>query len=378
MKSVIAGWKRSPFTRAHKGDLFNVRPDNLGGQVIEELIRQTKIDTSIIDDIIVGCAYPEGEQGYNIGRMMTFLGGLDYNIPGQTINRLCGSSMQSILSAHANIASGFGELYLCGGIESMSRVKRRGFNWSPNPILGERHPEAYVNMGITAENVADSFGITREEQEEFALLSHQKASNASLNGFFTEEIVNISHDDVNYSKDGCIRGDTTLDSMSSLKSAFREGGSVTAATSSPLTDGAVFSIICSENLAKSLNLSPIAAIVAGAVSGCPPELMGLGPISAVKKVLNIAGWKIDEVDIFELNEAFASQSIACIRELGIDIDRVNLDGGALAIGHPLGASGARITCKAASLMNRTGAKRAIATMCIGGGMGMAIALETLD
>ena len=378
MKSVIAGWKRSPFTRAHKGDLFNVRPDNLGGQVIEELIRQTKIDTSTIDDIIVGCAYPEGEQGYNIGRMMTFLGGLDYNIPGQTINRLCGSSMQSILSAHANIASGFGELYLCGGIESMSRVKRRGFNWSPNPILGGRHPEAYVNMGITAENVADSFGITREEQEEFALLSHQKASNASLNGFFTEEIVNISHDDVNYSKDGCIRGDTTLDSMSSLKSAFREGGSVTAATSSPLTDGAVFSIICSENLAKSLNLSPIAAIVAGAVSGCPPELMGLGPISAVKKVLDIAGWKIDEVDIFELNEAFASQSIACIRELGIDIDRVNLDGGALAIGHPLGASGARITCKAASLMNRTGAKRAIATMCIGGGMGMAIALETLD
>ena len=191
MKAVIAGWKRSPFTRAHKGDLFNVRPDNLGGQVIEELIRQTKIDSSTIDDIIVGCAYPEGEQGYNIGRMMTFLGGLDYNIPGQTINRLCGSSMQSILSAHANIASGFGELYLCGGIESMSRVKRRGFNWSPNPILGERHPEAYVNMGITAENVADSFGITREEQEEFALLSHQKASNASLNGFFTEEIVNI-------------------------------------------------------------------------------------------------------------------------------------------------------------------------------------------
>ena len=378
MRAVIVGWRRSPFTRAHKGDLSDVRPDDLGGQVIEELIRQTRIDSSLIDDIIVGCAYPEGEQGYNIGRMMSFLGGLDYNIPGQTINRLCGSSMQSILSAHANIAAGLGELYLCGGIESMSRVKRRGFNWSPNPLLEASHPEAYVNMGITAENVASSFGITREEQEEFALLSHQKASDARLNGYFTEEIVNISQSDIIHSEDGCIRGDTTLETMSYLKPAFREGGSVTAATSSPLTDGAVFSIICSESLAKSLHLSPMAAIVTGAVSGCPPELMGLGPISAVTKVLDMAGWKIDDVDIFELNEAFASQSVACIRELGLDIDQVNIDGGALAIGHPLGASGARITCKAASLMNRTGARRGIATMCIGGGMGMAIALESLD
>ena len=378
MRAVIVDWRRSPFTRAHKGDFSEVRPDDLGGQVIEELIRQSKIESSKIDDIIVGCAYPEGEQGYNIGRMMSFIGGLDYNIPGQTINRLCGSSMQSILSAHANIASGLGDLYLCGGIESMSRVKRRGFNWSPNPLLEERHPEAYVNMGITAENVADSFGITREEQEEFALLSHQKASNAKSNGFFTEEIVNITHSGTICSIDGCIREDTTLEMMSSLKPVFREGGSVTAATSSPLTDGAVFSIICSESLAQSLHLSPMAAIVSGAVSGCPPELMGLGPISAVRKVLDLAGWKIDEVDIFEINEAFASQSIACIRELGIDLDRVNIDGGALAIGHPLGASGARITCKAASLMNRSGSRKAIATMCIGGGMGIAIALESLE
>ncbi len=378
MRAVIVGWKRSPFSRAHKGDLFELRPDDLGGQVIEELMRETRIDSSIIDDIIVGCAYPEGEQGYNIGRMMSFMGGLDYNTPGQTINRLCGSSMQSILSAHANIASGLGEMYLCGGIESMSRVKRRGFNWSPNPLLEERYPEAYVNMGNTAENVADSFGITREEQEKFALLSHRKASNAKINGFFTEEIANISHNGTIYNEDGCIRGDTTLETMSSLNPAFKQGGTVTAATSSPLTDGAVFSIICSESLAKSLHLSPMAAIVSGATTGCPPELMGLGPISAVTKVLDMTGWKIDEVDIFEINEAFASQSIACITELGIDINRVNIDGGALAIGHPLGASGARITCKAASLMNRTGAKRAIATMCIGGGMGMAIALESLD
>ena len=229
----------------------------------------------------------------------------------------------------------------------MSRVKRRGFNWSPNPLLEERYPEAYVNMGNTAENVADSFGITREEQEKFALLSHRKASNAKINGFFTEEIANISHNGTIYNEDGCIRGDTTLETMSSLNPAFKQGGTVTAATSSPLTDGAVFSIICSESLAKSLHLSPMAAIVSGTTTGCPPELMGLGPISAVTKVLDMTGWKIDEVDIFEINEAFASQAVYCVKKLGIPMDKVNPNGGAIALGHPLGMTGARMV---ASLM----------------------------
>ena len=368
--------------------LKNVKSDEMGAAVISNEINNSGLKSSDIDEVIMGQVLTGGV-GQNPARQAAIKSGIPKEKPAYIVNQVCGSGIRSIVSGFQSIRSGDSKIVIAGGQESMSSAphaihlrdgKKLGDAEIIDTMIKDGLWDAFhgYHMGITAENVADSFGITREEQEEFALLSHQKASNASLNGFFTEEIVNISHDDVNYSKDGCIRGDTTLDSMSSLKSAFREGGSVTAATSSPLTDGAVFSIICSENLAKSLNLSPIAAIVAGAVSGCPPELMGLGPISAVKKVLDIAGWKIDEVDIFELNEAFASQSIACIRELGIDIDRVNLDGGALAIGHPLGASGARITCKAASLMNRTGANRAIATMCIGGGMGMAIALETLD
>jgi len=375
VRAVIADWSRSPFTKAHSGSLSEIRPDEIGSQVIRDLFIKSKIEHSAIDDIIVGCAYPEGEQGYNIGRIMTFLGGFSHEVPGQTINRLCGSSMQSILSAAANISLGIGDCYLIGGIESMSRVKRRGFNWSPHPGLQETYPEAYVNMGITAENVADSFGITREEQELFALESHNKASNALLNGYFSDELTTITIGNTEVSNDGCIRSDTSIESMSRLQPAFREDGSVTAATSSPLTDGSVFAIICSEAIAESLSLSPLASIVTGAVSGCPPELMGLGPISATRKVLDMAGWSIEDVEVFELNEAFSSQSIACINQLGMDKELVNIDGGALAIGHPLGASGARITCKAASIMNRLGARRAIASMCIGGGMGMAIALE---
>ena len=377
MRAVIVDWKRSPFTRAHKGQLSSVRPDEFASQVLRELLREVVFDPHLIDDIIVGCAYPEGEQGYNLGRMMSFLGELPYQVPGYTINRLCGSSMQALLSAASSISSGWGQCFLIGGIESMSRVKRRGFNWSPHPNLEAEYPEAYINMGETAENVANLYSISRMDQEKFALESHNKSSIASSNGHFKQELVTILTESGTIEVDGCIRSDTSLDSMSKLKPAFSENGTVTAATSSPLTDGAVFALVCNEEFAEANSLDPLAAIVSATITGCKPDLMGLGPIAATQQILERTGWDSSDVDIFEINEAFSSQSIACIRELEIDIDKVNLDGGAISLGHPLGASGARISCKAASILKRTGKRRAIATMCIGGGMGIAIALESL-
>ena len=375
MKAVIVDWLRSPFHRAHKGELANVRPDEMAGQVIRQLMERNDISGSMIDDLILGCAYPEGEQGYNLGRLLTFLGELPNTVPGATINRLCGSSMQAILSAAAHIEVGWGDCILVGGVESMSRIQRRGFNWSPSPELEDKFPDAYIGMGVTAENVAKKWNQTRLQHEQFALSSHHKAATAQTNGLFKNEIATIKNNEFIISEDGCIRGNTTLESMAKLNPAFGENGIVTAATSSPLTDGAVFMIVCSEEFAEKNKLKPMARIVAGAVTGCSPEIMGIGPIEATKKVLNKANWKVDDVDLFELNEAFSSQSLAVIEELKIKPEIVNLHGGALAIGHPLGASGARITGKAASLLQSTGAERAVATMCIGGGMGISIALE---
>jgi len=378
MKAVIVDWLRSPFHRAHKGKLANVRPDEMAGQVIRQLMERNDISGSMIDDLILGCAYPEGEQGYNLGRLLTFLGELPNTVPGATINRLCGSSMQAILSAAAHIEVGWGDCILVGGVESMSRIQRRGFNWSPSPELEDKFPDAYIGMGVTAENVAKKWNQTRKQHEQFALSSHHKAASAQTNGLFKNEIATIKNNEVIISEDGCIRGNTTLESMAKLNPAFGENGIVTAATSSPLTDGAVFMIVCSEEFAEKNKLKPMARIVAGAVTGCSPEIMGIGPIEATKKVLNKANWEVDDVDLFELNEAFSSQSLAVIEELKIKPEIVNLHGGALAIGHPLGASGARITGKAASLLQSTGTERAVATMCIGGGMGISIALEKFD
>ena len=378
MKAVIVDWLRSPFHRAHKGELANVRPDEMAGQVIRQLMERNDISSSMIDDLILGCAYPEGEQGYNLGRLLTFLGELPNTVPGATINRLCGSSMQAILSAAAHIEVGWGDCILVGGVESMSRIQRRGFNWSPSPELEDKFPDAYIGMGVTAENVAKKWNQTRLQHEQFALSSHHKAASAQTNGLFKNEIATIKNNEFIISEDGCIRGNTTLESMAKLNPAFGENGIVTAATSSPLTDGAVFMIVCSEEFAEKNKLKPMARIVAGAVTGCSPEIMGIGPIEATKKVLNKANWEVDDVDLFELNEAFSSQSLAVIEELKIKPEIVNLHGGALAIGHPLGASGARITGKAASLLQSTGSERAVATMCIGGGMGISIALEKFD
>ncbi len=375
MRAVIVDWMRSPFHRAHKGKLSETRPDELLGQVTKSLLGRNPINIGDIDDIIVGCAYPEGEQGYNIGRLVTFLGGLPDKVPGMTINRLCGSSMQAILVAASNIESGWGDCFLCGGIESMSRIKRRGFNWSPHPDLEREFPDAYINMGITAENVAEKWNISRSSQEEFALDSHMKSIYARDNGYFKSEICPITSDDGVIDEDGCIR-DTSLESMSKLNPVFRNNGSVTAATSSPLTDGAVCMLVCSSEFAEKNGLEPLARIVTSAVTGCPPNMMGIGPISSTQKALERSGWHINDIDVFEINEAFSSQSIAVINELSIDYQKVNIDGGAISIGHPLGASGARIVGKAASILNRTNSERAIATMCIGGGMGITIVLES--
>ena len=377
MGAVIVDWARSPFHRAHKGDLHSFRPDDIASQVISGLANRNDIEASNYDDLILGCAYPEAEQGYNLGRLVTALSGFPNTVPGMTINRLCGSSMHAILSAASSIESGWGDCYMCAGVESMSRVKRRGFNWSPNPKLSIDWPQAYVEMGETAENVAQKWNITREQQEQFAYESHIKSSKAVSDGNFSDELIEINSDSASVSDDGCIRFEPSIEAMSGLRPLFSDSGTVTAATSSPLTDGATALIVCSEEFASSHGLQPLVRIVSGTATGCKPELMGMGPVSATQKVLENANWEIDSVDLFEINEAFSSQSLAVISELGIDIGRVNIDGGAISIGHPLGASGARITGKAASLLNRTGGKRAIATMCIGGGMGMAMALEKI-
>ena len=376
MKAVIVDWARSPFHRAHKGSLSGLRPDDMAGQVVKALIGRSGIDATEFDDLLMGCGYPEAEQGYNIGRLVTFLAGMPDSVPGMTFNRLCGSSMQAVLSAAASIESGWGDCYLCAGVESMSRVKRRGFNWSPHPGLELDWPEAYVTMGETAENIAKKWEIGREEQETFALESHIKASAAQREDRFEDEIIPVTDGESVIIEDGCIRPDATLDAMARLNPVFSEGGSVTAATASPLTDGAVAMIVCSEEFASQRGLKVMARIVSGAVSGCPPGIMGIGPVEATRKVLERTGWGMETVDLFELNEAFSSQCMAVISELGLDRMKINIDGGALAIGHPLGASGARIIGKAATLLRRTKSNRAIATMCIGGGMGIAIALES--
>ncbi len=373
----IASYLRSPFTLANKGELATVRPDEMLGQVVKELVTRSKINSADIEDLIAGCAFPEGEQGLNIARLAIFLSGLPITVGGVTINRFCGSSMQSIHNAAANIIAGCGEVYIAAGVESMSRIPMSGFNPLPHPGLYERYPQSYESMGITAENLANKYKIKRKNQEQFALLSHQKAAKAIEYGYFNDEIISIKSETSEISKDGCIRFDASLENMASLKPAFDTKGSVTAATSSPLTDGASATLICSEAYAKKNNLEPLARIKSFAISGCAPEIMGIGPVGATKKALARANLTLNDIDVIELNEAFAAQALSVIEELKLDMAKINLDGGAIALGHPLGASGARITGKAAMLLKRQKAKYALATMCIGGGQGIATILEAV-
>jgi acetyl-CoA acyltransferase len=302
---------------------------------------------------------------------------LPLSVAGTTVNRFCGSSMTSIHMAVGAIAAGAGDVFICAGVESMSRVPIPGFNPSPNPALYKEYPQAYISMGETAENLAKKYQISRTRQEELTVTSHQRAAAAAKAGKFDEEIVPIQTKGGIISTDGTIRPDTSLEGLAGLKPAFDAAGSVTAGTSSPLTDGASAVLVMSEDYAKANGFKPLARIKAMAVAGCAPEIMGIGPVPATQKVLKRAGLSLSDIDIIELNEAFSAQSLSVVQDLGIDLNKMNIDGGALALGHPLGASGARITGKAASLLQREGKQFALATMCIGGGQGIATILEAV-
>jgi acetyl-CoA acyltransferase len=375
-ETVIVGYARSPFTFARKGELARVRPDELTAQVVRALLDRTGVEPSDIEDLLLGCAFPEGEQGLNVARLVGFLAELPQTVAGATINRFCGSSMQAIHTAAGAIALGAGELFLCAGVESMSRVPMAGFNPLPHPGLYERFPQAYMGMGETAENVAREYAVTREAQEAFAVASQARAAAAREGGRFDDEIVAIETGGVVVAHDGCIRAGTSSEALAELEPAFLAGGTVTAGTSSPLTDGASATLVCSADYARTHGLPVLAKIRSVAVAGCAPEVMGIGPVVATRKALARAGLAIGDIDIVELNEAFAAQALACMQELELDPARVNLDGGAIALGHPLGATGARIAGKAAALLQREGKQFALATQCIGGGQGIATILES--
>ena len=372
---VIAGYARSPFTLANKGEMIKIRPDEMTGQVVKGLLANTGVNVEDIEDVIIGCAFPEAEQGLNVARIISFLAGIPKTTAATTVNRFCGSSMQAIHMAAGAIQMGAGDVFVCGGIESMTRVPMGGFNPAPHPGLYKSYPEAYVSMGITAENLAKKYDISRQEQEEMAVESHARATAAREAGKFNDEIIPVVDGNTRVEQDGCIRPETTMETLSGLKPAFDENGTVTAATSSPLTDGASATLVCSEEYADANGLKKLARIKSIAVAGCAPELMGIGPVPATKKALERAGVTLDDIDIIELNEAFAAQALAVLKESGMNFAKTNLDGGAIALGHPMGATGARITGKTASLLQREGKALGLATQCIGGGQGIATVLE---
>ena len=345
----------------------------MAAAVVKALVAETKVNPDDIEDLLLGCAFPEAEQGFNIARLVVNIAGLPISVAGATVNRFCGSSMTTIHQAAGAIAAGAGEVFIAAGVESMSRIPMGGFNPMPNPGLYKDYPQAYISMGETAENLAKKYDISRAQQEEFAVSSHHKAAKAAESGAFDNEIVPIGE----VKADGTIRPDSNVEKLATMQPAFDKNGTVTAATSSPLTDGSAAVIVASEDYADKHGLPKLARIKSMAVSGCAAEIMGIGPVPASKKALDRAGLKVDDIDIWELNEAFAAQGLSVLKDLGVDVAKVNLHGGAIALGHPLGTSGARITGKAASLLKTEGKKYALATMCIGGGQGIATVLEAI-
>ncbi len=370
---VLCGYKRSPFTFAMKGALAKTRPDDMAATVIKALISDTGVNADDIEDILMGCAFPEAEQGFNLAKIVAQLAGLPDSVAGATVNRFCGSSMTTIQMAAGYIQMGAGDVFVCAGVESMSRIPMGGFNPMPNPDMMDVCPAAYIGMGETAENLAKKYKIDRVAQEEFAVGSQNKAAEARNAGKFKDEIVEVN----GVSEDGCIREGSTVEALAGLKLAFDENGTVTAGTASPLTDGAAAVLVASEEYAKKHGLPILARIKSVGVAGCAADIMGIGPVPATQKALARAGVSIDDIEVAELNEAFAAQSLSVLHDLKLPQEKVNLDGGAIAMGHPLGASGARITGKLASLMQREGKKLGLATMCIGGGQGTAIILESV-
>jgi acetyl-CoA acyltransferase len=389
--AVIVSAARTAVGRSHRGSLATVRPDDMGAVAIKAVLnRAPQLDPHEIDDVILGCAMPEAEQGLNIGRIAAIRAGLPNTVSAQTVNRFCSSGLQTIALAAQQIMSGMGEVIIAGGAESMSMVSMAGNVYSPNPTLAEMNPEVYMPMGLTAEEVASRFNISRQDQDIFALRSHQNAAAAIDSGKFKDEIaplevsvtqvVNDAPKSKSYTfdTDEGVRRDTNLDALAKLKPAFSAKGTVTAGNSSQTSDGAAAVIVMSEDKAKQLGMKPLARFVSFAVGGVAPEVMGIGPTVAIPKALKYAGLSLDDMDLIELNEAFAAQALAVVRTLEIDIDKVNVNGGAIALGHPLGCTGAKLTVQLINEMKRRGSKYGMVTMCIGGGMGAAGIFENLN
>lgn len=387
---VIVAAARTAVGKAKRGSLVSYRPDEMATQVVLELLRRAPaLDPFEVDDVILGCAFPEGQQGMNIARLVSLHAGLPVSVPAETINRFCASGIQSIAHAAFAIMAGQMQVAIAGGTESMSMVPMTGFKFSPNPPMATDYPEAFTSMGLTAENVAEKYGITRQEQDAFALRSNQLAHAAVESGLFDEQIVPLEVEVVEpwngetltktfvFKRDEGPRGDTTLEAMARLKPAFKEGGTVTAANSSQMSDGAAGVIIMSRSKAEALGLKPLVRFHAFAVGGVPPEIMGIGPIAAVPKVLDLAGLSLQDIGLIELNEAFASQSLAVMRELDLNPEITNVNGGAIALGHPLGCTGAKLSTQMIYEMKRRDVHWGMVTMCIGGGMGAAGIFENL-
>ena len=370
--AVIVAAVRTPMGRALKGSLAAVRPEDLAATAIRGALAQAPgLDPLDIDDVVLGCAMPEGAQGMNVARVATLLAGLPVDIPAVTVNRFCSSGLQAIAQAAERIAAGGADVIIAGGVESTSSVPMGGYKLSPHPGLMDRWPEVYMPMGITGEEVAIRYNVSRAEQDAFALLSQQRAVQAISQGHFANEIVAVDVPRGKLAVDELPRPDTTAEGLARLKPAFKVGGTITPGNSSPLTDGAAAVVLMSEAKAKSLGLTPLGIFRGFAVRGVAPEIMGMGPVAAIPRLLARTGVALADIDHIELNEAFAAQSIAVMRELGLDPARVNPLGGAIALGHPLGCTGAKLTATALHSLARTGGRYAMVTMCIGGGMGAA-------
>jgi acetyl-CoA acyltransferase len=389
-EAVIVSGARTAVGKAPRGKLRTTRPDDMAATVVRAALERAEgLRPADIDDVIIGCALPEGEQGLNVGRIASLRAGLPNSIPAMTVNRFCSSGLQTIALAAQQIIAGWGDTIIAGGTESMSLVPMVGFHFAPNPYLALEYPGVYLAMGLTAENVAEQYGVSREDQDKFALRSHTRAIAAQMAGKFKNEIVpldvnlvegeNGGAKKVNYvfNADEGPRRDTSLDALANLKPVFRNGGTVTAGNSSPTSDGAAAVVIMERAKAEAQGLKPLARMVAFAVAGVPPELMGIGPVAAIPKALKIAGLNLQDIGLIELNEAFAAQSLAVIRQLELDEERVNVNGGAIALGHPLGASGAKLTVQLIHEMKHRQVQFGMVTMCIGGGMGAAGIFENI-
>lgn len=391
-EAVIVAGVRTAVGKARRGSLATVRPDEMAAAVIRELLRRAEgLDPAAIDDVILGCAFPEGEQGMNVARLAALRAGLPVSVGGQTVNRFCSSGLQTIAHAAHTIMTGQAEVIIAGGTESMSMVPMTGNKFAPNPTFAAECPEYFTNMGLTAENVSVKYGISRADQDAFALRSNQRAAQAVSSGLFDPEIVPLEVELVEpgsngkpakrtfaFSRDEGPRADTSLEALSKLRAVFKEGGKVTAGNSSQMSDGAAGVIVMSKAKAEALGLKPLVRFLSYAVGGVPPEYMGIGPVVAVPKALKLAGLSLGDIGLIELNEAFAAQSLAVIRELGFDLEKTNVNGGAIALGHPLGCSGAKLTVQMINEMKRRGVQFGLVTMCVGGGMGAAGTFENVQ